>query len=56
MGRYGSGTRHNSLRAIGAGYGYGAEDEFRNADAVAAIASEIPGLVDRVLNELEKNR
>ena len=49
-------ARRNSLRAIGAGYGYGAEDEFRNADAVAAIASEIPGLVDRVLNELEKNR
>lgn len=43
-------ARHNYLRAISAGYGYGAEDEMRNADAVAAAASEIPGLVVELLN------
>ena len=42
-------ARHNSLRAIGAGYGYGAEDELKDADAVAATPSEIPGLVAELL-------
>lgn len=38
-------AHHNSLKAIGAGYGYGSEDELKHADAVAATAGEIPTLV-----------
>lgn len=43
-------ARRNSLRAIGAGYGYGTRDELKDADTIAANASEIPGLVAEVLN------
>lgn len=43
-------AHHNSLKAIGAGYGYGSEDELKHADAVAANAGEIPALVAQVLN------
>ncbi|MDP6453589.1 MAG: HAD hydrolase-like protein [SAR202 cluster bacterium] len=42
-------ARRNSLRAIGAGYGYGSEDELEDADAVAHAASEIPNLVSQLL-------
>ncbi len=44
-------ARRNSLQAIGAGYGYGSEDELKDADAVAHAASEIPDLVSQVLGD-----
>lgn len=43
-------ARPNSQRSIDAGYGYGSEDELKDADVVPATASEIPGLVARVMN------
>ena len=35
-------AKRNSLRAMRAGYGYGSEDELKDADAVAHAASEMP--------------
>ena len=43
-------AKRNSLRAMGTGYGYGSEDELEDADAVAHAASEIPDLIDQVLD------
>ena len=43
-------AKRNSFRAMGAGYGYGSEDELKDADAVAHAASEIPDLIAQVLD------
>ena len=43
-------AKRNSIRAMGVGYGYGSEDELKDADAVAHAASEIPDLIDQVLD------
>ena len=43
-------VKRNSLRTMGAGYGYGSEDELKDADAVAYAASEIPDLITQVLD------
>ncbi|HIM17926.1 MAG TPA: hypothetical protein EYM27_10865 [Dehalococcoidia bacterium] len=39
-----------SLRAMRAVYGYGSEDELKDADAVAHAASEMPDLITQVLD------
>ena len=43
-------AKRNSLRAMRAGYGYGSEDELKDADAVAHAASEMPDLITQVLD------
>ena len=43
-------AKRNSIRAMGVGYGYGSEDELKDADAVAHAASEMPDLITQVLD------
>lgn len=44
-------AHRNSLLAVGAGYGYGSDDELRCADAIAADPGAIPELIAQVLND-----
>lgn len=43
------GARANGLRSIGVAWGYGAAEELRLADAIAAKPGELPGLAGRLL-------
>ena len=43
-------AKRNSIRAMGVGYGYGSEDELKDADAVAHAASEMPDLITQVFD------
>jgi phosphoglycolate phosphatase len=42
-------AHQNGLRVVAVTYGYGSPDELKNADALAASPSELPGLVKSML-------